>query len=463
MNRNFKSALVAVALVATAGACKDYLSGPKLDENPNIQVEVRTPDQYFIGIQANTWAVQEGALARTAGIWHQQFAGVDRQYSSTDIYSVAEDDYSSDWNFFFAQGGLIDIRKLRAAANAVAADPKIGDRKYSGISKIYEAFAMGTAASIWGDIPYSEANNPEILKPKLDKQLDVYAALQTLLSSAITDLASGVGRGPGGADLVFGGSSSRWIAVAHTLKARFYMHTAEVTPAAYALANAEAKLGISSPAGDYLSFHSDVPTEWNIWSQFDYYSRDTYMRAGKALVDTMNARGDVRLTDGCTSGENWCAPYFNGTTGSAPGQNLSTASDISDARLYGPTENLDFRQPLITWAETQLIIAETAFRAGNLVEALTAVNAVRTAAGNAPLAVVTLAQIGVEKYISSFQNIEVWNDYKRLCLPKLTPAPGKTQIPARLVYPYSERNANSNIPVPSAQPTRNQNDPNACT
>ena len=457
--RNILKTAVAVTLLAgSATACSDFLSGPKLDENPNLATEVRTADQYFVGIQAATWAVQEGALARTAGIWTQQFAGVDRQYSSTDIYSVGEDDYSADWNFIFAQGGLIDIHKMRAAA------VKVGDRQREGIAKIYEALQVGTAASIWGDIPYTEADNPDVQTPKLDKQLDVYALLQTLLSQAIADLESGEGDGPGSTDLVYGGDADSWIAVAHTLKARFYMHTAEVNPGAYALANAEAKKGISSSAGDYLTYHSGLPTEWNIWSQFDFIDRDTYMRAGKALVDTLKARGDVRLNDGCPSEENWCAPYYNGDVGSAPGQNLSDAADLSDVRLFGPTfENLDFRQPIITWAETQLIIAESAFRAGNTGEALTAINKVRVAAGNAPLGSVTLAQIATEKWIADFQNIEAWNDYKRTCFPKLTPAPGKSAIPGRLVYAFSERNANPNIPEPSAQPQRNQNDPNACT
>jgi hypothetical protein len=168
--------------------------------------------------------------------------------------------------------------------------------------------------------------------------------------------------------------------------------------------------------------------------------------------------------DGCASGANWCAAYFDGTTGSAPGQNLSTAANLSGIRLFGPTDSFDFRQPIVTWAETQLIIAETAFHAGNNAEALDAVNAVRTAAGNAALAgPVTLEQIAVEKWIADFQNIEVWNDYKRTCLPRLTPVPGKSAIPGRLLYAFSERNANPNIPAPSAQPARNQNDPNACT
>jgi hypothetical protein len=188
------------------------------------------------------------------------------------------------------------------------------------------------------------------------------------------------------------------------------------------------------------------------------------MRSGKALVDTLKNRNDVRLLEGCPSGANWCAAYFDGTTGSAPGQNLSSAANFSEARLYGPTENLDFRQPIITWAETQLIIAESAFRLGNATEALNAVNAVRLAAGNAALpGPVTLTQIAVEKWIADFQNIEVWNDYKRTCLPKLVPYTGKSAIPARLVYAFSERNANPNIPEPTAQPARNQNDPNACT
>jgi starch-binding outer membrane protein, SusD/RagB family len=456
MHRNIKGAGAALLLIFGAAACSQFdLSGPKLDQNPNLATQVRTPDQYMIGIQAAMYSVQEGGLARTSGIWTQQFAGVDRQYSSTDIYSVGEDDYSPDWNFIFAQGGLIDIRKLQAAVSAV------GDRRYLGIAKTIEALEIGTAADIWGDIPYSEADNPDIATPKLDKQLDVYAAIQTLLTGAIADLSAGVGAGPGGADLTYGGSASKWIAAAHTLKARFYMHTAEVNAAAYALANAEAKLGISSAANDYLDFHSDVPTEWNVWSQFVYYDRDSYMRAGKALVDTLQNRGDARLDTDCASG-NWCAAYFDGNVGSAPGQNLTSASNIAALRLFGPTENLDFRQPIITWAETQLIIAETAVRAGNGAEALAATNAVRVAAGNAPLASVTLAQVAVEKWIADFQTLENWNDYKRNCLPKLTPAAGRAAIPGRLVYPFSERNVNPNIPLPSAQPARNANDPNAC-
>lgn len=457
INSRNSASLALLTLVATAGCNMFDLSGPKLDENPNIQTEVRTPSQYLPAILAAQGLFQEGGLARTAGMWMQQFAGVDRQYSSYDVYSVDEDAFSTEWGLVYSSGGLRDIRKFRAAAVA------LNDRRSAGISKVLEALTIGTAASVWGDIPYSEAANDAILNPKLDKQLDVYAALQTLLTSGIADLTSGTGAGPGTSDLIYGNDRTKWAEAAHSLKARYYLNTAGVNPAAYALANAEAKLGISTPDNDFKFHHSGIATEWNIWMQFMYWDRDTYMRASATLVDTLNSRGDPRLLDGCSSGAEWCAAYFDGTQGSKPGEFLGSAANLSEARLFGPNGDGGFFQPIITWAETQLIIAETAFRAGNTVEALTAINAVRTASDRAPLATVTLAQIMTEKWITMFQNIEVWSDWRRTCLPRLVPAPGKTAIPARLVYPFAERNVNSNIPDPSAQPARNQANPVACT
>lgn len=451
MNRIIKGSL-ALAAFAGLGACSAFdLSGPKLDENPNLITEVRTPDQYFVAIQAAQTAFQESHIARTVCVWLQQCSGVDRQYSSLDIYSVSEDDYSGEWGWVYSSGGLIDERKLLAAAL------KFGDRKYAGIAKIMEALTIGTAAGVWGDIPYSEAIT-EAATPKLDKQLAVYTALQTLLDNALADLNTGVGTGPGGADLIYGGSSTLWKQAAWSLKARFYMATAEVNgTAAYTAANAAAKLGISSGANDFTVYHSTTVTESNDWWQFQVVSRDSYMRAGAALVDTLKNRTDPRLLDGCASGENWCVAYFDGTTGSKPGQNLAAAANLSADRLVE-----DFRQPIITWAEAQLIIAESAFRLGNLVEATTALNAVETAAGAPVTAVATLHAIGTQEWITMFQNIEAWSYYKRTCEPKLVPAPGKTVIPGRLLYPFNERNVNPNIPAPSAQPARNQNDPTAC-
>lgn len=446
--RNSSKILIAGFVMASVmTGCGDFLSGPKLTTDPNKQQETRTPDQYFVPIQANTWFLNEGQIARTAAVWHQQMAGVQRQFSSLDIYSIGESDLEGEWGSFYTGGGIIDARKLQAQVTA------LGDRRYLGIAKIYEAWLIGTAADVWGDVPYSEAVK-DVATPKLDKQMDIYAAVEALLSSAITDLAAGVGAGPGAADLVYGGNAARWIAFAHTLKARYYLHQAEFAPSNYALALAEAQQGIQ-PGGDYTAYHSSLPAESNQWYQFQVVDRSGYMLAGQALVDTLKNRGDPRLAQ-------YFAPNGSGAfIGSRPGENNdATASDLSDTRL-----DPAFRQPLVTWRENQLIIAEAAFRTGDFTTALTALNAVRADVGLTPFAgagAALIAEIMVQKWIEGFQKIESWQDYNRTCLPALVKAPGSTAIPGRYLYPINERNSNPNIPAPSQQPLRNQNDPNAC-
>src|SRR6266550_2497981 len=447
--RNSSKILIAGFVMAfvTTG-CGDFLSGPKLTTDPNKQQETRTPDQFFVPIQANTWFLNEGQIARTAAVWHQQMAGVQRQFSSLDIYSIGEGDLEGEWSSFYTGGGIIDARKLQAQVTA------LGDRRYLGIAKIYEAWLIGMAADLWGDVPYSEAVK-DVATPKLDKQMDVYAAIETLLASAITDLGAGVGAGPGAADLVYGGNAAKWIAFAHTLRARYYLHQAELTPSNYALALAEAQLGIQK-GNDYTAFHSSVPAESNQWYQFTVIDRSGYILAGEALVDTLKNRADPRLAL-------YYSPNGSGAfVGSKPGENNdATASDLSATRA-----DPAFRQPLVTWRENQLIIAEAAYRTGDEPTALTALNAERSDAGFPTPVVLTgaalLAEIMTQKWIEDFQKPETFQDYNRTCLPRLTPAPGATAIPGRYLYPTNERNSNPNIPAPSQQPVRNQNDPNAC-
>ena len=105
------------------------------------------------------------------------------------------------------------------------------------------------------------------LNPPLDPQLAVYDSVQTLLSRAIVNLAAHgpTNFGPGANDLSYGGNATQWTQLAHTLKARFFMHTAEVRPAAYASALAEAKLGFKAKwtlgdgVADYMKWLDTTP------------------------------------------------------------------------------------------------------------------------------------------------------------------------------------------------------------
>ena len=118
-----------------------------------------------------------------------------------------------------------------------------------------------------------------------------------------------------------------------------------------------------------------------------------------------------------------------------------------------------------------MIIAECAYKTNDEATAITMLNAVRRGVetyygfepdtlgdatgltGNA-----LIDAIMQEKYISNFLNMEVYNDWKRTNRPVLQTY-NDLAIPRRLYYSNDERQTNPNVPTPTNQPLRNDNDP----
>ena len=436
--------LAAVGLTSTA--CLK-LEGDKLSTSPNLPTAA-TLDQAFISVQGIGYSTLTSDLNMFANVIMQQLTGNGRQWVAYDQYNQPEDFFTVG-NFYVA-GGLIDIRK--GAAQARAANRK----SYLGMFQVWEALTMGVAADVYGDIGYSEALGD---KPaKLDPQQSVYAALQSVLDSAITNLAAG-GAGPGSKDLSYGGDVVKWTALAHTLKARLYMHTAEKVPGAYALALVQAKLGITSAAGDLKSFQSSTVGEQNRWFEFKL-GRSDDVAAGRILVELMRTRGDPRLS-------RWFD--VNGA-GQIVGQYAYTTPRPGDERdpswLTDAIAGEAAAMPIVTWAESRLIEAEAAYKGGDEAGARAALNAVRAAVplpASAATGTALFTAIMEEKYVATFRTPEAWNDYKRTCYPNITPTAGKTNVIGRLPYGSAERSTNPNVPALGAQPLKNWNDPVTAT
>jgi starch-binding outer membrane protein, SusD/RagB family len=325
---------------------------------------------------------------------------------------------------------------------------------------------MGTAASLWGDIPYREAVDDGVSAPSLDPQQQVYEDVQAKLDTALT-LLQGAPTTAWTYDRVYDGNSTRWRAAVYTMKARFHMHTVErLGNSALVAARAAALNGINEvPAtvadamhggpADFRTYHGGVVTEGNLWAQFLGNRQD--MTANQVFVSLLQQRSDPRL-----------AAFFSTATGGGYRGADQFGRNGAGASLVNPAVRRQFayRQPILTWAENQLILAEVAARLGDQNPA-TFVNAVRRSVGMSDFAgPVTLERVMEEKYIALFQNLEAWNDYKRSCYPLLTPGGANNQpaaeIPGRVPYPLNERNANPNIPEPNEQPSRNWNDPTPC-
>jgi hypothetical protein len=437
----------AVSVIAAAGllaGCSDYFDGPGVSQNPNSP-SASSADQQFVGFQAFSFYNLTGDTNRLISMWMQQMAGTGRQWAGYDQYVVTENDFT--FGSYYTGGGLVDIRGVEAKVK--------DDRFYLGVAQAWEALTMDLVSDVWGDIPYSEAAS-DVLHPKLDKQVDVHNALISLIDLSLANIAAG-GNGPGAADLIYGGDKAQWLAAAHTLKARLLMHLAELDPTNYGKALTETSSGIASASGDFATYQSTTVGENNHWYQFRL-GRGTDISAAKFLVDLMTSRNDPRLTAYFGAG-----PAANGAIiGAPPGEEY----DGTEAWLSDVRGGADFHQPILTFAENQMIRAEAQYRTGDPTGALATLNGYRATIGMSARTGLAggalLTAIMEEKYVALFQNTEVWNDYKRTCYPNLVPAAGSS-IPARLVYGTDERRANPNIPSPSQQPKRNQDDPPTAT
>jgi Starch-binding associating with outer membrane/Susd and RagB outer membrane lipoprotein len=87
-----------------------------------------------------------------------------------------------------------------------------------GASKVIESYVLMTLVDVYGDIPYTEALNPNILNPKYDSSSSVYKAALTGLDNAIAILQSASSPNDKVTDLYYAKNKLYWITLAKTLK-----------------------------------------------------------------------------------------------------------------------------------------------------------------------------------------------------------------------------------------------------
>src|SRR6266542_6553577 len=179
MRKHLSAIALALGLGLGSGACSDFLTGPKLSDNPNRPTVANTAN-LLVSAETNLALQSEGHLARTVCIWMQACAGTNKQYLALGLYITGDDDYYYDgWIEAYTRGGLLDLRRIERTALETA------DSAYAGVAYVLEAWLIGQTADVWGDIPYSEAVDSTIAAPKLDTQEEVYKALQAKLDTAI--------------------------------------------------------------------------------------------------------------------------------------------------------------------------------------------------------------------------------------------------------------------------------------
>ncbi|MBX2961678.1 MAG: SusD/RagB family nutrient-binding outer membrane lipoprotein [Cyclobacteriaceae bacterium] len=138
-------------------------------------------------------------------------------HQASDTYEISHQavNQNGTWSNAYANM-LVDIKALKEIAQ------ERGFRRHLGIAKTLEAYILMTLVDQFGDVPYSEALDPNNFNPKQDTGAEVYAAALALLNSAEEDFgASSIGA-PN--DYFYGGNYTNWVRLVNTLKLRYHLN-----------------------------------------------------------------------------------------------------------------------------------------------------------------------------------------------------------------------------------------------
>lgn len=428
---------LALFLVIATGGC-NWID-PDFRINPNAPNDVAM-SQILPSAEASLAYIQGGDFGRYASLWTQHHAAYDRQHLSYDQYQLKENDVDNAWNAMYATV-LSDLKTIREKAE------ETGSPHYAGIAKTLTAVTLAMLVDLFDDIPYSEALDPNNLKPGYDTGAEVYLEIESLLKSARDDFGQSASSfRPGADDLIYGGNRAKWTAAVNTLLARYYLRLSDVNGAS-AYANALAALdagAIASNAGNaQVPFFSGA-TSANPWNQFESQRGDVGM--SKFFIDMLLNTADPRIA-AIASKASATGTYVGHVNGTA----VSSLAGVSHFGAFFGSENSPI--PMTSYAEAKFIEAEAAFQSNNKDRAATAHNdavkaslayfgtpdpAFETAQASETAASITLEKIMTHKYIALYSTLEPFADWRRTGFPVLTPATG-AEVARRFPNAQSER------------------------
>jgi len=186
-----------------------FLAACDLDllDNPNAVTSQNTDINYLLNaIELNFRGHFNGFSGEGMALTRILHKGGAVNYEN----GVGPNNYSGVWNNAYSNL-LIDIKNLIPLAEAG------GLLVHAGIAKTIRANVLMDLVDFFGDIPLSEALDPENFNPKADAGKDVYLAVTADLDAAIANFAA-TSKGGASSDLIYGGNADSWTRVANTLK-----------------------------------------------------------------------------------------------------------------------------------------------------------------------------------------------------------------------------------------------------
>lgn len=326
---------------------------------------------------------------------------------------------------------------------------------------IMEAYVYHTLVDAFGDIPYSEALDPENIAPAYDDAQTIYMSELENLASAIAAIDVDAAGFPAGQDPMYQGDMEQWMKFANSLRLRMGMRLADVDQAtSVAVVNSALASGVFENNADNadMMYLSASPNTSPVYEDLVLSGRNDFVAANTA-INIMNSLDDPRIAvyydDNLGAGV-----YKGGVYGSA--NNFSAFTQLGDV-LRTP----ELASVLMSYAEVEFLKAEAAERGGYNVPGTAAMHyneGIRASfnqwglstqmandyiaqpAVNYATAPGTWKQkIGLQLWLALYgQGFEAWTTWRRFDFTGLVAPPGMklSDVPLRLIYPLEEARLN---------------------
>ena len=435
----------------------------KINVNPNNPEDVAS--KYIItDVMTSTAFSCTGAdlnfyssvyIEHNVGIYGQMLAAENRKDAT--ITST----YDNVWGQLYS-----NLKDLKTVINKCSVGgSEAGNVSTMGIAQVLSAYNLALLTDLFGDVPWTEACQPGVIfTPKVDKQQEIYVAINKMLDDAIINLKA-ISTFPslGNQDFIYGGSAPKWLKAAYGLKARYAARLAFKTPNWDAvIANVNLSFANASESFSYKKYDGSTAISPN----YAFFTDRDYFGASNSLNKKLSARNDPRA-----------AKFFVKYPDPAVTSLVFAPNGTPDAvqKKYGISGLLSSTEPtlMMSYHELKFLLAEAYARKNDLVNAeialkdaisgafvnigLSATDALTYYTANiaSKYAANPLQEIMIQKYLAFYEqeSIEAYNDYRRLeamgnhfiILDSPANALANYGFPQRFIYGKSDMDANPNI------------------
>ncbi len=351
-----------------------------------------------------------------------------------------------------------DLNQLKVAKELIAKENAVGDEAIAkqknriAIINILQAYLYQVAVDIWGNVPYSEALNPDNPHPKYDDAATIYTSLIDSVKAALASMDANYGSFDN-ADFFYGGDVSKWEKFGNALLIKLAVNLYDKDAAtATSIASAAAKNTFESNAdGAYFPFSSSAPYYNPIYEDFVQSGRKDFVVC-KTFLSQVDLTNDKRIPF-------MVDPHGVGYTGGPYGvSNSFGAYAHVSSKVTAP----DFPGLILTYDEVMFYLAELAAKGVSLPHSA---DEYYSMAIKASFEFWTGSSDGADSYISANPYSDVksvakqawiasymkgfvgWTTYRRVdgainfAMPPHPPQ-GVNVVPTRFTYPINEQTLN---------------------